>query len=42
MPLPIVQDFLFELIARGDPKTLEILDRWTTARPRTHFVQPPT
>jgi His-Xaa-Ser system radical SAM maturase HxsB len=36
-----IQDFLFELIARGDPRTLEILDRWTTSRPRTHFVQPP-
>lgn len=35
-----IQDYLFEKIGEGDPAVLEIFDRWTTARPRTHFVQP--
>lgn len=35
-----IQDFLFELLATADAETLEILRRWTTIRPREHFLQP--
>lgn len=35
-----IQDFLFELLATATPEELEVLRRWTTARPRTHFIQP--
>ena len=34
-----IQDYLFEKLASGDPEVLEIFDRWTTFRPRDHFVQ---
>ncbi len=34
-----IQDYLFEKIAEGDPETLEIFRRWTTNRPRDHFIQ---
>jgi His-Xaa-Ser system radical SAM maturase HxsB len=36
-----VQDYLFETLATADAETLEILHRWTTIRPREHFVQRP-
>jgi His-Xaa-Ser system radical SAM maturase HxsB len=36
-----IQDYLFEKLAENDPKVLEIFDRWTTIRPREHFVQEP-
>lgn len=35
-----IQDYLFEKLATADAQTLEILQRWTTIRPRDHFVQP--
>ena len=35
-----IQDLLFEKLAAGDPAVLEAFDRWTTHRPREHFVQP--
>jgi His-Xaa-Ser system radical SAM maturase HxsB len=35
-----IQDYLFEKLATADDETLEILRRWTTIRPRDHFVQP--
>jgi His-Xaa-Ser system radical SAM maturase HxsB len=34
-----IQDYLFGKLIEGDPATLEILHRWTTVRPRTHFLQ---
>jgi radical SAM protein with 4Fe4S-binding SPASM domain len=34
-----IQDYLFSKIGGGDPETLEILQRWTTVRDRTHFLQ---
>jgi len=34
-----IQDFLFEKIGGGDKETLEIFQRWTTVRDRTHFLQ---
>lgn len=34
-----IQDYLFEKLGEGDPKTLEIFRRWTTVRERTHFLQ---
>ncbi|MCC6647771.1 MAG: His-Xaa-Ser system radical SAM maturase HxsB [Polyangiaceae bacterium] len=34
-----IQDYLFEKLREDDPATVEILRRWTTIRPRTHFVQ---
>lgn len=34
-----IQDFLFELLRRNDPDTVDILRRWTTIRQRSHFVQ---
>ncbi|MBC8073831.1 MAG: His-Xaa-Ser system radical SAM maturase HxsB, partial [Deltaproteobacteria bacterium] len=35
-----IQDYLFEKLATADEATLEVLRRWTTIRPRDHFVQP--
>ena len=35
-----IQDYLFEKLGDGDPRVREVLERWTTDRPRTHFVQP--
>ena len=39
-----IQDYLFEKLAQAkdDPELLEIFERWTTIRPREHFVQDPT
>ena len=34
-----IQDYLFDKLRENDPDTVEILRRWTTVRPRTHFVQ---
>jgi len=34
-----IQDYLFEKLAEGDPKVLETFERWTTVRPREHFIQ---
>jgi uncharacterized protein len=34
-----IQDYLFTKIGQGDRETLEILQRWTTVRDRTHFLQ---
>ena len=36
-----IQDYLFEKLATADADTRAILERWTTHRPREHFVQPP-
>jgi uncharacterized protein len=36
-----IQDYLFEKLAVADQQTLEIFERWTTIRPREHFVQEP-
>lgn len=33
-----IQDFLFDKLRENDPKTVEILRRWTTVRARTHFI----
>ena len=34
-----IQDYLFEKLATADDETKDILLRWTTVRPREHFVQ---
>ncbi|MCB9572034.1 MAG: His-Xaa-Ser system radical SAM maturase HxsB [Kofleriaceae bacterium] len=34
-----IQDYLFEKIAEGDPRTLRTFEQWTTNRPREHFIQ---
>jgi uncharacterized protein len=34
-----IQDYLFEKIGGGDRAVVEILQRWTTVRDRTHFLQ---
>ena len=34
-----IQDYLFEKLASGDEETLRVLEKWTTIRPRDHFVQ---
>lgn len=34
-----IQDYLFNLLRENDSTTIEILKRWTTIRPRTHFIQ---
>jgi uncharacterized protein len=36
-----IQDYLFEKLAEGEPHVLEAFDRWTTIRPREHFVHAP-
>jgi uncharacterized protein len=36
-----IQDYLFETLATADAATLDILHRWTTIRPREHFLQRP-
>jgi len=33
-----IQDYLFDKLRENDPKTVEILRRWTTVRARTHFI----
>ena len=35
-----IQDFLFERLSADDPKVLDVFQKWTTNRPRTHFLQP--
>lgn len=34
-----IQDYLFEKLAENDPEVMKIFDRWTTIRPREHFVR---
>lgn len=34
-----IQDYVFNLLRENDPTTIEILKRWTTIRPRSHFIQ---
>jgi uncharacterized protein len=34
-----LQDYLFGLLRKSDPATMETLRRWTTVRERTHFLQ---
>jgi His-Xaa-Ser system radical SAM maturase HxsB len=34
-----IQDYLFETLGSGDAETIEVLRRWTTVRPRDHFLQ---
>jgi uncharacterized protein len=34
-----IQDYLFEKLGRADADTLDVLMRWTTIRPRDHFLQ---
>lgn len=34
-----IQDYLFDLLRRNDPETVEALRRWTTVRERAHFIQ---
>ncbi len=34
-----IQDYLFEKIGSGDRDVMNILQRWTTVRDRTHFLQ---
>lgn len=36
-----IQDYLFEKLLQNDPQTIETFRRWTTIRPREHFLQPP-
>lgn len=36
-----IQDYLFEKLSSGDEETLEILEKWTTHRPREHFTHAP-
>jgi uncharacterized protein len=35
-----IQDYLFEKLGTADSATLDVLSRWTTIRPRDHFLQP--
>ncbi len=34
-----VQDLVFEKLITGDREAVDVLTKWTTIRPRTHFVQ---
>jgi His-Xaa-Ser system radical SAM maturase HxsB len=34
-----IQDYLFARLAEGDPAVIEAFERWTTIRPREHFLQ---
>ncbi|MEM7518890.1 MAG: SPASM domain-containing protein [Planctomycetota bacterium] len=34
-----IQDYLFEKLGSADQETLDVLERWTTHRPREHFLQ---
>ena len=34
-----IQDYLFTKLAEGDPDVLQSFERWTTIRPREHFIQ---
>lgn len=33
-----IQDYLFEKIAENDPETMDVFQKWTTIRPREHFL----
>jgi uncharacterized protein len=35
-----IQDYLFAKLDEGDPHVLRTFERWTTVRPREHFIQP--
>jgi uncharacterized protein len=35
-----IQDWIFTTLATAPQDTLDVLRRWTTIRPRDHFVQP--
>ncbi|MCA9655186.1 MAG: His-Xaa-Ser system radical SAM maturase HxsB [Myxococcales bacterium] len=35
-----IQDYLFEKLDEGDPQVMQTFERWTTIRPREHFIQP--
>jgi His-Xaa-Ser system radical SAM maturase HxsB len=35
-----IQDYLFEKLGTADAETLAVLDKWTTNRPRDHFLHP--
>ena len=37
-----IQDYLFEKLATADAETRQVLERWTTIRPRDHFLHAPT
>lgn len=37
-----IQDYLFEKLAEANPDTLRAFERWTTIRPREHFVHDET
>lgn len=37
-----IQDYLFEKLATSDAEVMQIFERWTTIRPREHFVQDPS
>jgi His-Xaa-Ser system radical SAM maturase HxsB len=37
-----IQDYLFDKLRVNDPKTVEILRRWTTVRARSHFIHAST
>lgn len=34
-----IQDYLFEKISSNDPGVMDVFRRWTTIRPRDHFLQ---
>lgn len=34
-----IQDYLFERLSGDDPAVLDVFRKWTTARPRDHFIQ---
>ncbi|MCU1277081.1 MAG: Arylsulfatase regulator [bacterium] len=34
-----IQDYLFTKLGEGKPEVVEVLQRWTTVRDRTHFLQ---
>ena len=36
-----IMDYLFDKLATGDAETITALERWTTIRPREHFLQTP-
>lgn len=36
-----IQDYLFEKLIENDPAVMEVFRRWTTHRPREHFVHSP-
>ncbi len=35
-----IQDYLFEKLGEGDAETLDVFRKWTTNRPRDHFLHP--